>query len=87
MRFTTNQGFNSGNQFFSYLKDSFDALYEEGNRNPKMMSVGLHCRLIGRPGRLQSLKRFLDYVLKHEKVWICKRIEIAEHWIKNYQNI
>ena len=87
MRFATNQGFNSGDQFFSYLKDSFDALYEEGNRNPKMMSVGLHCRLIGRPGRIQSLKRFLDYVLKHEKVWICKRIEIAEHWIKNYQNI
>ena len=87
MRFATNQGFNSGDQFFSYLKDSFDALYEEGNRNPKMMSVGLHCRLIGRPGRIQSLKRFLDYVLKHEKVWICKRIEIAEHWTKNYQNI
>ena len=87
MRFATNQGFNSGDQFFSYLKDSFDTLYEEGNRNPKMMSVGLHCRLIGRPGRIQSLKRFLDYVLKHEKVWICKRIEIAEHWIKNYQNI
>jgi len=87
MRFATNQGFNSGDQFFSYLKDSFDTLYEEGDRNPKMMSVGLHCRLIGRPGRLQSLKRFLDYVLKHEKIWICKRIEIAEHWIKNYQNI
>ena len=87
MRFATNQGFNSGDQFFTYLKDSFDALYEEGNINPKMMSVGLHSRLIGRPGRIQSLKRFLDYVLKHEKVWICKRIEIAEHWIKNYQNI
>ena len=87
MRFATTQGFNSGDQFFAYLKDSFDALYEEGNKNPKMMSVGLHCRLIGRPGRIQSLKKFLDYVLKHDGVWICKRIEIAKHWIKNYQNI
>ena len=84
MRFATNQGFNSGDQFYTYLKDSFDALYEEGNRAPKMMSVGLHCRLIGRPGRIQSLKKFLDYVLKHEDVWICKRIDIANHWIKNY---
>ena len=87
MRFATNQGFNSGDQFFNYLKDSFDALYEEGNTNPKMMSVGLHCRLIGRPGRIQSLKKFLDYVLKHEDVWLCKRIDIAKHWIKNYSNI
>jgi putative urate catabolism protein len=87
MRFATNQGFNSGDQFFTYLKDSFDVLYEEGNKNPKMMSVGLHCRLIGRPGRIQSLKKFLDYVLKHDDVWICKRIDIAKHWIKNYQNI
>ena len=87
MRFATNQGFNNGEQFFTYLKDSFDALYEEGKNNPKMMSVGLHCRLIGRPGRIQSLKKFLDYVLKHENVWICKRIDIAKHWIKNYSNI
>ena len=87
MRFATNQGFNSGDQFYTYLKDSFDALYEEGKTNPKMMSVGLHCRLIGRPGRIQSLKKFLDYVLKHEDVWICKRIDIAKHWIKNYSNI
>ena len=87
MRFATNQGFNSGEQFFTYLKDSFDALYEEGKNNPKMMSVGLHCRLIGRPGRIQSLKKFLDYVLEHEDVWICKRIDIAKHWIKNYSNI
>ena len=87
MRFATNQGFNSGDQFFTYLKDSFDALYEEGKNNPKMMSVGLHCRLIGRPGRIQSLKKFLDYVLKHKDVWICKRIDIAKHWIKNYSNI
>ena len=87
MRFATNQGFNSGDQFFTYLKDSFDALYEEGKNNPKMMSVGLHCRLIGRPGRIQSLKKFLDYVLEHKDVWICKRIDIAKHWIKNYSNI
>tara|TARA_Y100000590_G_scaffold199532_1_gene226644 strand:- start:1043 stop:1945 length:903 start_codon:yes stop_codon:yes gene_type:complete len=84
MRFATNQGFNSGDQFYTYLKDSFDTLYSEGNKSPKMMSVGLHCRLIGRPGRFQALKKFLDYVLKHDDVWICKRIEIARHWIKNY---
>ena len=86
MRFSTNQGFNSGDQFYTYLKDSFDALYEEGKTNPKMMSVGLHCRLIGRPGRIQSIKKFLDYVLKFNDVWICKRIDIAKHWIKNYPN-
>ena len=86
MRFATNQGFNTGDHFFTYLKDSFDALYEEGKTNPKMMSVGLHCRLIGKPGRIQSLKKFLDYILKHEEVWICKRIDIAKHWIKNYSN-
>jgi len=87
MRFATNQGFNCGDQFYTYLKDSFDALYNEGKTFPKMMSVGLHCRLIGRPGRIQSLRKFLDYVLKHDDVWICKRIDIANHWIKNYQNI
>jgi allantoinase len=86
MRFTTNQGFNTGDHFFTYLKDSFDTLYEEGKTSPKMMSVGLHCRLIGKPGRIQSLKKFLDYVLKHEDVWLCKRIDIAKHWIKNYSN-
>ena len=84
MRFVSNQGFNTGDHFFTYLKDSFDALYEEGKTNPKMMSVGLHCRLVGRPGRVQSLKRFLEYVLSHEDVWICKRIDIAKHWINNY---
>jgi len=84
MRFATNQGFNTGDHFYNYLKDSFDALYEEGKTTPKMMSVGLHCRLIGRPGRIQSLKKFLDYVLKFEDIWICKRIDIAKHWIKNY---
>jgi len=86
MRFATNQGFNTGDHFFTYLKDSFDALYEEGKTSPKMMSVGLHCRLIGKPGRIQSLKKFLDYVLKHEDVWLCKRIDVAKHWIKNYSN-
>ncbi len=85
MRFATNQGFNSGDQFFSYLKDSFDTLYVEGKNSPKMMSVGLHCRLIGRPGRIQSLKKFLNYVLGFKDVWICKRIDIAKHWIKNYK--
>jgi putative urate catabolism protein len=84
MRFATNQGFNTGDHFYNYLKDSFDALYEEGKTTPKMMSVGLHCRLIGRPGRIQSLKKFLDYVQKFEDIWICKRIDIAKHWIKNY---
>ena len=84
MRFATNQGFNSGEQFYNYLKDSFDALYEEGKTSPKMMSVGLHCRLIGRPGRIQSLKKFLNYVSKFKDIWICKRVDIAKHWIKNY---
>ena len=84
MRFATNQGFNTGDHFYNYLKDSFDALYEEGKTSPKMMSVGLHCRLIGRPGRIQSLKKFIDYILKFDDVWICKRIDIAKHWIKNY---
>ena len=84
MKFSTNQGFNTGDHFFSYLKDSFDALYEEGKENPKMMSVGLHCRIIGRPGRIGSLKKFLNYVLKYKDVWICRRVDIAKHWIKNY---
>ena len=86
MRFLTNQGFNSGDQFFNYLKDSFDTLYEEGKDKPKMMSIGLHCRIIGKPGRIQSLKKFLDYITGLDKVWICKREEIAKHWIKNHNN-
>ena len=85
MRFATNQGFNSGDQFFSYLKDSFDTLYNEGKINPKMMNIGLHCRLIGRPGRMQSLIKFINYILNFDNVWICKRIDIAKHWIKNYK--
>ena len=85
MRFATNQGFNSGEQFFQYLKDSFDCLYKEGETKPKMMSIGLHCRLIGRPGRIQSLLKFLDYIQQFKDVWICKRNEIAEHWYQNYK--
>ena len=77
MRFATPQGFNSGQQFFDYLKDSFDVLYEEGSR---MMSIGLHCRLAGRPGRLAALRRFVDYVQSQDKVWLARRIDIAEHW-------
>ena len=80
MRFATAQGFNSGEQFFAYLRDSFDVLYEEGAVAPKMMSVGLHCRLAGRPGRLKALERFLDHVQGRDKVWICRRIDIARHW-------
>jgi putative urate catabolism protein len=80
MRFATAQGFNSGDQFFAYLRDSFDVLYAEGVSAPKMMSVGLHCRLAGRPGRFAALARFLDHVQKHDKVWICRRVDIARHW-------
>lgn len=80
MRFASPQGFNSGDQFFAYLKDAFDTLYEEGAKSPRMMSIGLHCRLAGRPGRFASLKRFLDHVLKHDKAWVCRRIDIARHW-------
>lgn len=80
MRFATAQGFNSGDQFFAYLRDAFDLLYAEGETAPKMMSIGLHCRLVGRPGRAAALARFLDYVQQHELVWICRRIDIARHW-------
>ena len=80
MRFATAQGFNSGDQFFAYLRDGFDLLYAEGRERPKMMSVGLHCRLVGRPGRAAALARFLDHVMDHERVWVARRIEIARHW-------
>ena len=84
MRFAAMQGFNSGTQFFDYLKDSFDTLYAEGDPagldRPKMLSVGLHCRIVGRPGRAAALARFLDYVQAHDKVWVARRIDIAEHW-------
>jgi putative urate catabolism protein len=80
MRFATAQGFNTGRQFWHYLKDTFDALYAEGGQSPKMMSVGLHCRLAGRPGRAEALRRFLEYVAGHDDVWIARRIDIARHW-------
>jgi allantoinase len=84
MRFAAAQGFNSGTQFFDYLKDAFDVLYAEGDpaglNQPKMLSIGLHCRIAGRPGRAAALARFLDYVQQHDKVWITRRIDIAEHW-------
>jgi len=85
MRFATPQGFNSGDQFFAYLKDSFDALYAEGEAGAaKMLSIGLHCRLIGRPGRVMALRRFMDYAKGHEGVWFARRIDIARHWIENH---
>ncbi len=84
MRFVAAQGFNSGDQFFTYLKDAFDFLYKEGAHAPKMMSVGLHCRVVARPGRIAALERFLDYVKGFDDVWTCRRIDIAEHWHKNF---
>jgi putative urate catabolism protein len=84
MRFATPQGFNSGEQFYRYLKDSFDTLYAEGARTPRMMSVGLHCRLVGRPGRSAALARFLKYVASKPRVWIARRIDIARHWLKHH---
>jgi peptidoglycan/xylan/chitin deacetylase (PgdA/CDA1 family) len=80
MRFATSQGFNSGEQFYQYLKDSFDVLYAEGRRTPRMMSVGLHCRLAGRPGRFAALERFLRYARSFDDVWWCRRIDITRHW-------
>jgi OHCU decarboxylase len=84
MRFATAQGFNAGDQFFAYLKDSFDLLYAEGTSTPKMMSVGLHCRLAGRPGRAAALARFLDYVQERDRVWVATRLDIARHWIRTH---
>ena len=80
MRFVNAQGFGDGDQFYNYLKDSFDILYAEGETSPKMMSVGLHCRVVGRPGRAASLMRFLDYIASHDKVWVPTRLQIAQHW-------
>src|SRR5262245_32147530 len=85
MRFVVAQGFNSGDQFFDYLRDSFDILYAEGSEAPKMLSIGLDCRIIGRPGRLAALERFVDYLLKHDKVWLTRRIDIARHWHANHK--
>ncbi|HEY4074100.1 MAG TPA: allantoinase PuuE [Herbaspirillum sp.] len=84
MRFASPQGFNTADHFYQYLKDSFDVLYAEGATAPKMLSVGMHCRLLGRPGRLRALQRFLDYIQTHDKVWIARRIDIANHWIRTY---
>ena len=80
MRFSLPQGFAQAEDFFIYLRDSFDALYAEGEHAPKMMSVGMHCRLLGRPGRIVALQKFLDHVQAHDRVWVCRRIDIARHW-------
>ena len=86
MRFASAQGFNTGDHFYAYLKDAFDVLYAEGAPNgqdrPKMLSIGMHCRVLGRPGRFRALQRFLDYVQQHDRVWICRRIDIARHWAR-----
>jgi len=88
MRFATAQGFNSGGQFYAYLRDAFNVLYAEGDPAgldaPKMLSIGLHCRIAGRPGRLAALARFLDYLGTHDAVWIARRIDIARHWIATH---
>lgn len=80
MRFATAQGFNTADHFFTYLRDSFDVLYAEGEEAPKMLSIGMHCRLLGRPGRFVALQRFLDHLARHDRVWVCRRIDIARHW-------
>ena len=84
MKFSVAPGFSAPSGYYEYMKDAFDVLYREGKKQPKMMSVGLHARLAGRPGRAAALERFLDYVLKHKRVWICRRVEIARHWIANH---
>ena len=80
MRFALPQGFSHGNEFYAYLRDAFAVHYAEGDERPSMMSIGMHCRLLGRPGRLRGLQRFLDHVQRHERVWITRRIDIAQHW-------
>lgn len=84
MRFATPQGFNTGDDFFHFLRDAFDVLYKEGEETPKMLSIGLHCRLIGRPSRFRGLQRFLDHVQKHDRVWVATREEIARHWVQTH---
>ena len=84
MKYCVAPGFNSGNDFYTYLKDAFDVLYTEGETAPKMMSVGLHARLAGKPGRIAALARFIDYVQSHEQVWICRRLDLAQHWLKHH---
>ena len=82
MRFALPQGYSHAEPFFQYMRDTFDALYAEGDEAPKMMSIGMHCRLLGRPGRITALQRFLDHVEKHDRVWVCRRLDIARHWKK-----
>jgi peptidoglycan/xylan/chitin deacetylase (PgdA/CDA1 family) len=84
MRFATPQGFNTGQHFYEYLKDAFDTLYAEGEFAPKMLSIGLHCRIIGRPGRIGGLKRFIEYISQHKDVWVCTREDIAKHWLATH---
>ena len=84
MKFCSPGGFNSGEQFYQYLKDAFDVLYVEGESAPKMLSIGMHCRLLGRPGRFKALQRFLDYIQSHDKVWICRRNDVAQHWYQHH---
>ncbi len=84
MRFALPQGFSHGGEFFDYLRDAFDVLYAEGDERPAMLSVGMHCRLLGRPGRFRALQRFLDHLEQHDRVWICRRVDIARHWIAHH---
>ncbi|MBS1157865.1 MAG: allantoinase [Proteobacteria bacterium] len=84
MRFSLPQGFSHSDPFFQYLKDSFDVLYAEGDESPKMLSIGMHCRLLGRPGRFLALQRFLDHIEQHDRVWVCRRLDIARHWIATH---
>jgi allantoinase len=86
MRFATPQGFNTGEQFLAYLRDAFDVLYAEGAERPKMMSIGMHCRLLGHPGRFAALQRFLAHVERHDRVWVCRRVDIARHWMARHPN-
>jgi allantoinase len=84
MRFSLPQGFSHGDEFFEYLRDAFDVMYAEGDERPAMLSVGMHCRLLGRPGRFKALQRFLDHIEKHDRVWVCRRVDIARHWIATH---
>ena len=84
MRFALPQGFSNGDAFFAYLRDAFDVMYAEGESRPAMLSVGMHCRLLGRPARFRALQRFLDHIEKHDRVWVCRRVDIARHWIERH---
>lgn len=84
MRFSLPQGFSHGDEFFEYLRDAFDVMYAEGEDRPAMLSIGMHCRLLGRPGRFKALQRFLDHIEKHDRVWVCRRVDIARHWIEHH---